>query len=275
MRAAAAPVRLAAFAAGLALLGGAAALLGSATGGGRVAAAPAAEMEMHAASPAATGLSTSAGGLTFVPERTALPLGRTSEFRFRIVDEHDRPQRRFDLDGGVRVHLIVVRRDLTGYQHLHPALAPDGSWSTPLALPDPGAYRAFVDVERDGEKIVLGSDVFVAGTFAPQPVPPVRATDSVDGYDLALARHGSELRFTVRRGGRLVRDFQPYVGERAHLVALRAGDLQYSHVHGLPVTAPGRIHFEDELAPGTYRLFLQFKTEGVVRTAEFTVQVPR
>jgi len=32
------------------------------------------------------------------------------------------------------MHLIVVRRDLTGYQHLHPTRDPQGTWSVPLAL---------------------------------------------------------------------------------------------------------------------------------------------
>ena len=52
--------------------------------------------------------------------------------RFAIV--HDRP-----------LHLIVVRHDLTGFQHLHPTMAPDGTWSLPLTLPAPGRYRAYAD----------------------------------------------------------------------------------------------------------------------------------
>mgnify|MGYP003476862042 CR=1 FL=1 len=45
----------------------------------------------------------------------------------------------------VPMHLIVVRRDLTGYQHLHPELQPDGSWTTRLTLPEAGAYRFGLD----------------------------------------------------------------------------------------------------------------------------------
>ncbi|MEK8109242.1 hypothetical protein NKG94_40115 [Micromonospora sp. M12] len=37
------------------------------------------------------------------------------------------------------MHLIVVRRDLTGYQHLHPTMAKDGTWSVPLTLAQPGS----------------------------------------------------------------------------------------------------------------------------------------
>jgi hypothetical protein len=69
---------------------------------------------------------------------------------------------------------------------------------------------------------------------------------------------------------------QDYVGMRGHLVALHEGDLAYSHVHPLAGSARGEIDFHSELqAPGRYRLFLQFKTEGRVHTAAFTAEAGR
>ena len=65
---------------------------------------------------------------------------------------------------------------------------------------------------------------------------------------------------------------EPYLGANGHLVALREGDLAYLHTH--PETHSGRrIAFETEFpSAGRYRLFLQFKHEGKVRTA-FTRRV--
>ena len=37
--------------------------------------------------------------------------------------------RGFDVEHTKRMHLIVVRRDMTGFQHLHPTQGADGSWS--------------------------------------------------------------------------------------------------------------------------------------------------
>jgi hypothetical protein len=285
-----APVRLAAFAAGLAVLGGVAALVGAATGGGRVVAADAHAQEAGShqmgMSPAAVsranGLAASAAGYTFVPERTTLPAGASTSFRFRIVDAHGHAQRAFDLDGGVRMHLIVVRRDFVGYQHLHPALGPDGTWSVPLTLAAAGAYRAFADFEVDGKKTVLGRDLFAPGDFAPAPLPAVASTQRVDGYSVALthdelrAGKATELRFHVTRGGKAVPRFDTYVGQRGHLVALRAGDVSYLHVHPLAQGGAGEILFHIELpAAGSYRVFLQFKRNGVVHTAPFTLAVSR
>ncbi len=186
------------------------------------------------------------------------------------------------MDGGVRLHLIVVRRDFAGYQHLHPVLQADGSWSVPITLSQPGVYRAFADFDVAGEKTVLGHDLFVAGRFAPQPLPASRRLSTADGYTVALshatlhAAKETELRFMVTRKGTPVPSFQPYVGHRGHLVALREGDLAYSHVHPLPAGAAGEIVFHTELATaGRYRLFLQFKTHGLVHTAPFTIAVLR
>jgi hypothetical protein len=82
---------------------------------------------------------------------------------------------------------------------------------------------------------------------------------------------------TVRRNGRPVTDLEPYLGAYAHLVVLRAGDLGYLHVHpdgepgdGRTAAGPGIAFHAEVPSPGTYRLFLDFKHRGAVRTAEFT-----
>ena len=171
------------------------------------------------------------------------------------------------------MHLIVVRRDLRRFQHLHPVQDERGAWSTSLTLPDAGVYQAFADFQTGGERHTLGVDLFAGGRFAPLALPAEATTAGVDGYDVRLDdRHGGadhrELRFTVSRDGAPVTDLQPYLGSRGHLVMLRAGDLAYAHVHPL---APDRLAFAtDDLAPGRYRLFLQFRHAGRVHTAAFT-----
>jgi hypothetical protein len=283
-----APARLAAFAVGLALVGGVAALAGAATGHGRVTVkdAHAGAMAMTEMSPAAqsraSGLSSVAGGYTFAPVRSTLAAGKPSAFRFRILDSRGRAIHALDLDGGVRLHLIVVRRDFAGYQHVHPQLLPDGTWSVPLTLSAPGAYRAFADFEVDGTKTVLGHDLVVAGAFTPTPLPVPQRTVHADGFEIALthaalhANRATKLHFAISRNGEPVHAFDSYVGHRGHLVALRDGDLSYSHVHPEPDAKAGEIVFHTELpSAGSYRLFVQFKVGGVVHTAPFTVEVAR
>jgi hypothetical protein len=76
----------------------------------------------------------------------------------------------------------------------------------------------------------------------------------------------SELRFAVSRGGRPV-EVESYLGAGGHLVALRERDLAYLHVHP---TGAGTTFATEFPSEARYRLFLQFKHEGEVRTVAFT-----
>ena len=85
----------------------------------------------------------------------------------------------------------------------------------------------------------------------------------------------SELRFAVERDGEAVRDLEPYLGAYGHLVAIRATDHAYLHVHPIEGSTSEEVAFAvDVPSPGAYRLFLDFRHEGVVRTAAFTLDVP-
>jgi hypothetical protein len=183
------------------------------------------------------------------------------------------------------MHLFAVRRDLTGFQHVHPDLAPDGTWSSPLEL-TPGSWRLFADFDPAGDDpaLTLGTDVAVAGNHDPQPLPEPSTTAEVDGYTVTLdgqlvPGQESQLTLSVSRDGQPVTDLQPYLAAYGHLVALRDGDLAYLHVHpagepGDGVTQPGPDVTFYATAPsaGDYRLFLDFQHGDVVRTAEFTVR---
>jgi hypothetical protein len=212
---------------------------------------------------AVRGLAVADDGLRLSLADTSLPRGRATTLRFTIdgagVDD-------FQVEHEKRMHLIVVRRDGTGFQHLHPTMAPDGTWSTPITLPDAGAYRVFADF-KTAENETLAADLTVDGDADYAPLPERADTDTTDGYDVRIDDHDGTLAFTITRDGKPV-ETEPYLGAGGHLVALREGDLAYLHVH--PVDGRGVV-FETELDPDSrYRLYLQFKHEGTVHTAEFT-----
>lgn len=224
-----------------------------------------------ASTAALPGLAVADGGLRLVlddPRRSRA--GRTP-LRFRIVDEHGEPVRDFAVEHDRRMHLIVVRRDLSGFIHLHPAIDADGTWSATANLARAGSYRVFADFRTGGAKRTLGADLQLAGDVAPRPLPqPAAATRTASGLDVALHRHGDRFSFSVSRDGRALDDeLEPYLGAKGHLVALRAGDLAYLHTH--PVG--DELAFDAPLpSAGAYRLWLQFRLARVVHTAAFTVQ---
>lgn len=212
-------------------------------------------------------------GLRLVAARTTLTPGRAQRFTFEIRDDDaGRRVRDFDVEQGRRMHLVVVRRDLRRFQHLHPRQDSGGRWSISLTLPDAGVYHAFADFRTAGERQTLGVDLFAAGDFDPLALPVSSNRAATDGYDVSLRDDGGTLRFTVGRAGKLLTGLQPYLGAAGHLVMLRAGDLAYQHVH--PVNAD-TLDFATDDAPGTYRLFLQFRHGDRVHTAAFTHEVAR
>lgn len=227
---------------------------------------------------AADGLSVADTNYRLQPSTTRLPTGRRAQLRFRIVDRRGTTVRDFDVERARRMHLIVVRRDLTRFQHLHPAQAVDGGWSVALTLPAAGVYRAFADFRVAGRQHVLGVDQLAPGRFAPRELPPPADVARVVGYDIAWRPHANgQLSFDVGRDGVPVTDLEPYLGARGHLVVLRQGDLAYRHAHAAGSRSRGgQISFERiALEAGVYRLFLQFRHGGRVHTATFTHEVRR
>jgi hypothetical protein len=293
--------RLAAFAAGLALVGGAAAVAGAASDATpplqdclKVAAADAGfdpgamAGETHGgepmieAVPGADGLRSRLAGVALRPLVQTFAPGSAATWRFHITDCDGRAVTDLEPENGKLLHLIVVRSDFTGYQHLHPTLGADGVWSVQVATPRAGRYRAIADFVVDGRKYVVGTTLVAPGAAPDQPLPAPALHASVDGYDVELQRPATlqadeeaQLTFRITRHGRPVRDLQPYLGAYGHLVALHAPDLAYSHVHpDGEDRAAGAITFDTELHErGAYRLFLQFQTAGRVHTVAFTQTV--
>jgi hypothetical protein len=224
------------------------------------------------------GLAVAEKGLTLELARRTASQGKPFALAFRIADRRGQTVRDFDVEHTKRMHFIVVRRDLTGFQHLHPTENADGTWSIPVTLADAGTYRVFADFSVGEKPYTLADDITVDGSVRSQALPAPTEAVTVDGLRVALdegattAGKESELAFTVTRAGQPVA-IQNYLGAKGHLVALRQGDLAFLHVH----PDENRLQFMATFpTAGSYRLFLQFKTaDGRLHTAAFTQEVTR
>ncbi|MFE0786152.1 hypothetical protein [Streptomyces mutabilis] len=241
----------------------------------------------HGATPAG-GLQISDKGYTLDLATPRVAAGQRAELRFTVRDASGDAVTSYRREHDKELHLIVASRDLVTYRHLHPTRAADGTWSTPVDLPSAGGYRVFADftpATKGAENLTLGADLAASGRYEPARLPAPDSAVTTDGYRVELAgslRPGKagELKLRVSRDGEPVTDLQPYLGAYGHLVALRSGDLAYLHVHpngepGDGATRPGPEISFTATAPsaGTYRLFLDFRHQGEVRTAAFTVRV--
>ncbi|MGK8521443.1 hypothetical protein ACRS6B_07720 [Nocardia asteroides] len=225
-------------------------------------------------------------GYTLRLDTTQTTAAANVPLRFRVLDRDGKAVTRYVRSHDKDLHLIVVRRDMVAYQHVHPVLDGDGTWSAPLDLTRAGDYRVFADFTPEGgADLTLGADLRVAGAYDPRQLPAATPTATVGDYTVELdgvvvPGRTSTVTLSVSRAGKPVTDLQPYLGAYGHLVALRAADLGYLHVHpeghpgdGVTAAGPGITFAVTAPSAGDYRLFLDFQHDGVVRTAEFTLTV--
>ena len=187
----------------------------------------------------------------------------SNELAFHVTDPSGRRVTDLTEVHGALLHTVLVRPDLSGFQHVHPDIAADGSWVVPIEQPGPWHIVFELLPAGAAREIVLTIDTDDGTAVPTTPLPA--ADDTVESDGLTVTRNG--LSFTVSPSDGL----EPYLGQAAHLVAIRQGDLAYEHLH--PTDAmTGMLMFGDALgAPGTYRLFLQFGYRGEVLTVPFTV----
>ena len=229
------------------------------------------------------GLMVSQDGYTLDLQTDTARPGKGRLVEFTVTGPGGEPVTDYDEAHEKELHLIAVRRDFTGFQHVHPRRDRRGIWSVPLDM-SPGQWRLFADfTPAGGEGLTLGADLQVPGNVDTAPQTPKTRTTQVDNYTVTLAGTltpgaDAELTLSVSKDGEPVTDLQPYLGAYGHLVALREGDLAYLHVHpdgapgdGRTEPGPDVVFYAAVPSGGGYHLYLDFKHDGVVRTAAFNL----
>jgi len=229
------------------------------------------------------GLAVTAGGLTLQPESALFQPGRRQPLKFRVTAAGGAPVTTYAIVHDKPLHLIVIRRDLSGFRHLHPTMAPDGTWSIDLTLAEPGSYRAIADftavVGGRQTPVTLGVDLTVAGSYTPVALPAPVTRAATSGFTIEYAgtpQTGSTqpILMTVRGADGKPAALEPYLGAYGHLVVLREGDVGYVHVHPEQDPVDGAVKFWLAApGPGRYRMFFDFQVAGKVHTAAFTTTV--
>ncbi|MFI9352674.1 hypothetical protein [Streptomyces lydicus] len=234
------------------------------------------------------GLVTKKDGYTLAAKAATLPAGKATAYRFAITGPDTEPVTDFAVEQTKRLHFYAIRSDLTGFQHVHPTMADDGTWTAGLGALRPGSWRLFAQFTPrtgagKGQDFVLSRTVTVPGPAATTVLPKASTTTTADGYTVTvrgelMAGMAHPLTVTVSKDGKPVTDLQPYLGTYAHLTAFHEGDQAFAHLHpenkvtgrhGGP-----RLSFHAELAKsGNWRLFLQFRTAGTLHTAALTLRV--
>ncbi|MGW0765548.1 hypothetical protein [Streptomyces sp. NPDC002676] len=233
------------------------------------------------------GLSDKEDGYSLTSKDQQLAAGKQAAYRFTVTGPDGKPVTGFAVDQTKQMHFYAVRSDLTGFQHVHPTMASDGTWTAPLTPLASGSWRVFASFTPDagagkGEDFVLSRSVTVPGKSARTALPAASATAEVDGYQVTvkgelMAGMAHPLTVSLSKDGKPVKDLQPYLNTYAHLTAFHEGDLAFAHLHPTTeVTGDNGgpdLSFHAELPDaGNWRLFLQFRTGGKLHTAALTLR---
>ena len=220
-------------------------------------------------------------------ETTPQP-GRPTRLTLTLRRADSRVVRDFAVVHTKKLHLIIVSRDLTFFDHVHPQLQNDGAFTLDYTFPAPGEYLLYADLTPAADRNqVFRLPVTVAGD--PPPAPPLAPTPAqarlFGAYRVALAvspappqsRDETFLTLTISENGVPVTDLQPFLGAGGHCVILREDGANYLHSH--PAERPAdrfgpALTFHTVFPrPGRYKIWGQFLRRGQPLTADFVVDV--
>ena len=234
------------------------------------------------------GLSAAADGYRMTSRVATLPAGAPAAYTFSITAPDGSPLTSYVTDQTKKLHFYAIRSDLTGFQHIHPAMTSSGAWTASLAGLKPGRWRLYAAFTpaagpATGTEFLLSRSVTVPGPYAAAPLQAPAAATTDDGYTITtvgdlMPGMAMPLTITITRHGQPVTTLQPYLGTYAHLTAIHAGDLAFAHLHPEGATHGNHggpaLTFDTNLPEtGPWRLFLQFQTNGRVHTAPITVNL--
>jgi hypothetical protein len=223
--------------------------------------------------------------------------GEPVQFRFVVADpDTRRPVADFAVVHDKRFHLFVVSQDLEQLAHIHPEQQADGAWTIQHVLPQAGYYRIYADfLPIGGTPQVIARTLVTAGysgdlaASVPSLTPDRSFTKKTETATVSLTVEPStivagrtvKLRYDLKAGEAPVTDLEPYLGAWGHTLVLSEDALEYVHAHPiefLPTDVPDpkggpTITFDAMFPkPGRYRVWTQFKRQGVVATTWFTVE---
>ena len=199
--------------------------------------------------------------------------------------DNDKEQVALDVEHTKKIHLIVVSEDLSWFNHIHPELNADGSYSVKEKFPAPGKYTLFADYKPSGGNHTVDVlNVAVTGTApAAKKYGADKLTgDAGDGFSVKLTPEGGKfltnmpmhINGVVMQNGKEVNvnTLEDYLGAKAHMVVVSLSDKKYLHVHPGVEGAKFDLHTTFD-KPGVYRGWIQYQSKGKVYTSDFVFNV--
>lgn len=231
----------------------------------------------------------------------ALEAGKTSVLSLTpAIKGNESEMVPLDIQHDKKMHLIVVSKDLSYFDHVHPEFQPSGSYSINVLAKgvdySNGKFRNETKFEQGGDYVLFADyvpsganhqleriEVAVSGTpYKAQRYTASKTVSMTDGYEISLVPEGGKffsegtvhIAGIVRKDGKEVPadSFENYLAAKAHVVVISEDTQDYLHVH--PEVVDGRLDLHTTFGKaGIFRGWLQFQTNGQVHTADFVINV--
>ncbi|WP_102348791.1 hypothetical protein [Bacillus sp. Marseille-P3661] len=205
-----------------------------------------------------------------------------------VIKNQDEPIKGFDVNHEKLLHLIIVSKDLSYFNHVHPEYKGEGEFEIHNDFPAGGEYRMVADFKPTDGSSMSKMEWLKVGGDIPQPTNVAVDTNlekAVDGKKVSLTVEptlvaGKELTLTFtlsdEKTNQPIFDLEPYLGSIGHVVIFSEDGEKYLHVHALENQGSGpEASFETTFPEsGVYKIWGQFQKEGKVFTIPFVVKVP-
>lgn len=220
--------------------------------------------------------------------------GEPVNLKLRVVDtKTGQPVIGFDEAHTKRFHLLLASRDLSCFQHEHPEMAPDGTWTYRATFPAAGDWWIYGDVAPEGKgsrilvaKIAVHGDAPSGKSMAAPNAGPFTDRGLTGSIEPTVSPipigKSTTLRVRLKDAatGAPVGDIEEYLGAAGHLMIIHedGSTVVHSHPHEDAKTAAlvkrGEVLFTARFPkPGRYIAYAQFQRGGEVKTLGFTLQV--
>src|SRR3989344_4417943 len=217
-----------------------------------------------------------------------------AHYSFIIVDENGLQIKYFEKGRGKLFYLVVIRKDLNYFQHLHPALdQKTGIFTLPnLKFPEDGEYRMladFIPLETSLQGLphaTAFTDFSIGSKWTPKPLGSAERIQTFGIYNVALQTEPEVLQvgpavfsFSASIDQKPITDLEDHLGAGGHLMIFRRDTLKYEHAVAKEIPqrdAIRSIQFETSFRkPGTYKIFMEFKHKEKTTACDFVISVKR
>jgi hypothetical protein len=211
------------------------------------------------------------------------------ETRIRLtITQNGEPISDFDINHEKLLHLIIISKDLSYFNHVHPEYKGKGVFEIANEFPSGGEYRVVADFKpTNGGSMSVMEWITIEGETAPTEavVTDPILEKKVDGMRVSLsfepqlqAGVESTLTFTLvdEQTNQPITELEPYLGSIGHVVVFSEDAERYLHVHAIEDqgSGPDALFETDFPTSGVYKIWGQFQKDGRVFTVPFVVSVP-